>query len=420
MTFEFPPPVPQGARRMRAVPVTVVVILLVLSFALGTLTASRSTLIGQTTYTVSGTHQAPPAGSVKNLDFSLFWNVWDYVHKNSLDRPIQDQKLLYGSIAGMVAGLEDPYSIFMDPETAQKFGEDLEGAFDGIGAEIGIRDNRLVIIAPLPGTPADRAGLKAGDRILGINDLDTTGMSVDYAVNQIRGERGTKVKLHVLSTGESEPREVSITRDRILIQAVQGEIKELPGGRGNIAYIKIVHFSQDTDQKFREVWQALEPKGPKAIVLDLRNNPGGYLEQAVAISSHWVKSGGVVVRERLAPPEEHQYESQGAGELSAYLTVVLVNGGSASASEIVTGALQDLHLATIVGEKTFGKGSVQDLKDFPDGSAVKLTIAKWYTPNDRSIHKNGLLPDVEVKITKTDVEANKDPQLTKALELLAR
>lgn len=368
---------------------------------------------------VSGIKSKSPSYLNKDVDFGLYWKIWEYVHNNYLDKNLSDTKLFYGSLAGMVAGLNDPYSVFMDPDTAQKFSDELQGEFDGIGAEIGVKDNQIVIIAPLPNTPAERAGLKPGDRILAIDQNDTTGMAVDYAVSLIRGVRGTKVKLIMQPYGSSEPKEVEITRDRIAIQLIKSELKDLPDGKGKVAYIRLVHFSADSDNLFKETWQKLAAAGPKGIIFDLRSNPGGFLDQAIAISSHWIDDG-VIVKEKGASVEQKDYHSNGAGDLKKIPTVILVNQGSASASEIVTGALQDYSLATIVGEQTFGKGSVQNLEDFSDGSAVKLTIAKWYTPKDRSIDKNGLKPDIEVKLTREDVENDRDPQLEKALQILAK
>ncbi|OHA55855.1 MAG: hypothetical protein A2388_00895 [Candidatus Veblenbacteria bacterium RIFOXYB1_FULL_43_13] len=395
---------------------TLVVIFIILAFALGYLSAQPVKKEIKGNSQVTGTHLPAPAYLTKDIDFQLFWQVWDYVHRNAFGRPLTDTKLFYGALAGMVAGLEDPYSIFMNPELAQEFNNELEGTFDGIGAEIGIRNNKLVIVAPLASTPADRAGLKAGDRIVAIDGIDTSGMAVDYAVSLIRGQRGTPVKLIVLSNGDTEPKEITIVRDKITIQTVQSELKKTANGQ-TVAYIKVVHFSQDTDQKFRAAWQQLKARGAGAIILDLRNNPGGFLDQAIALASHWVEQD-VVVKEKMPEQDYQDYISVGPGDLSDIPTVVLVNGGSASASEIVTGALQDWQLATIVGEKTFGKGSVQDLQEFSDGSAVKLTIAKWFTPKERSIDLTGLIPDIEVARTREDIEADRDPQLDRAMELL--
>lgn len=417
----FHPPVGthNSTRPQRVVPATLVVLFVLLALGLGLGVGITFGQRGAASGTVTGTHGAVPSYLSKDVDFSLFWKVWDHIHQSYLEQPVSDTKLFYGALDGMVGALGDPYSVFMNPDIAKKFGDELEGSFEGIGAEIGIRDGNLVVIAPLPDTPAARAGLQPGDRIIGIDGADTTGMAVDYAVNLIRGLHGTKVKLDVLASGQKEPREVTITRARILIQVVQGKMKDLPQGKGSVAYLKVVHFSSDVDQKFREAWTELAAKGPKGIIIDLRNNPGGFLDQAVDLASHWIGSG-VVVKEGQTAAAARPYLSTGRGELKDFPTIVLVNQGSASASEIFAGALQDTGLASIVGEQTFGKGTVQNLEDYPGGSEVKLTIAKWFTPKGRSINKNGITPDIVVKLTPKDADAGKDPQLDRALELLAR
>jgi carboxyl-terminal processing protease len=404
----------------RAISLSLVVVGLALWLGLGVILGRLSVKQSQPDYgQVVNINGQTPVYLTKDVDFGLFWKVWDYLHRTYLERPLGDTKLFYGALEGMVAGLGDPYSIFMNPDTAKQFNQELEGSFEGIGAEIGIRANQLVIIAPLPSTPSERAGLRAGDKILAIDNFDTNGMAVDYAVSLIRGPRGTKVKLTVWQNGDKENKEIILTRERIEIEIVHAELKPLPLGQAKVAYIKIAHFSSNTDELFREAWQTMAAKGAQGIVLDLRNNPGGYLDQAIEISSHWI-ADGVVVKEQFAPPEFREHRSTGKGELGNIPTMVLVNQGSASASEIVAGALQDEHRATLIGEQTFGKGSVQDLEQFPDGSAVKVTIAKWFTPKGRSIDKNGIKPDIEIKLTREDVEAGNDPQLARALELLAR
>jgi carboxyl-terminal processing protease len=418
MTFIPPISWPTKPRPQRVVPATLVVIFVIVSLVIGFVAGQESTSkYLPTGGNITNTNQPLPSYLGKDVDFSLFWNLWERIHSEYLEQPVVDTKLFYGALEGMVAGLGDPYSVFMDPVTAKKFDSELQGNFDGIGAEIGLKDNILTIIAPLSGTPSAKAGLKPGDKILAIDKVDTTAMSVDYAVTLIRGARGTKVNLLILSQGENESRNVEITRSRIEIPLVTGELKNLPNSKDKVAYIKLVHFASDTDNTFRSVLAQLTTQGPKGIIIDLRNNPGGYLDQAIAISSHWVAKG-VVVKEQLIPPNFKEHMSIGGGELAGTPTIILVNQGSASASEIVAGALQDLKLATIVGEQTFGKGSVQNLEELPDGSAVKLTVAKWFTPQGRSIDKNGIKPDIEVKFSKEDVEKGTDPQLDRALELL--
>jgi carboxyl-terminal processing protease len=330
-------------------------------------------------------------------------------------------------MAGIVASLKDPYSVFLNPEVSKKFDEELAGSFEGIGAEIGLKDERLTIIAPLPGTPAEKAGLAAGDRVLAIDGKDTTGIALDYAVNIIRGPKGTQVKLTVLSSGSDEPRELTITRDKIDIDSVkftkqdtQGRTEKDKGFSlkdGNIAYIQLLYFNENTLADWDKNVQAILAENPKGIILDLRNNPGGYLSTAIEVAGEWV-DGKPVVAERLRSGDKISHSAERQPRFADIPTVILVNKGSASGSEIVAGALQDYKVATLVGETTFGKGSVQDLKKFADGSSVKLTIAEWLTPNGKNINEEGIKPDVEVKLTKEDLDNKKDPQLDKALEIL--
>ncbi|MFZ5390697.1 MAG: S41 family peptidase [Patescibacteria group bacterium] len=407
------------SRLKRPLPPTLVVVFVLVGFLLGYgLGFNKKNNQDFFSGTVTNINQPAPDYLSRDIDFSLFWKVWQYVHNNYINHSISDTKLFYGAIAGMVQGLEDPYSVYMDPQTAKEFASELEGSFEGIGAEIGVKDQNLVIVAPLPDTPAERAGLKPGDRILAIENTDTTGMAVDKAVRLIRGERGTAVKLLILPKSADEPKIVEITRDKIVLKIVQGEIKTSPSGL-KVAYLRLAHFSQNSDTLFKEAWVKLLAQGSQAIIFDLRNNPGGFLDQGVAIASHWIKEG-VIVSEKTPGQQTRDYSSTGLGELGNIPTVVLVNEGSASASEIVTGALQDYGLATIIGQKTFGKGSVQNLEEFPDGSAVKLTVAKWYTPKGRSIDKNGLEPDIKVEFTEADLKEEKDVQLDRALQFLSR
>jgi carboxyl-terminal processing protease len=350
----------------------------------------------------------------KDVNFKLFWKVWDTIKNKFIDRDqITDAQLFYGAMAGVVGSLEDPYSIFLNPQTSKEFSDELNGKFEGIGAEIGIRNNQLTIISPLPESPAQKAGIRPLDKIIAIDSLDTAGMSLDQAVSLIRGDKGTEVVLTITRDGLNEAKEIGIVRNTIKIVSVSWEDKD------GVAYIKLTNFNSDTSSKFLEAVNEIISSSPKGIILDLRNNPGGYLETAVDIAGYWAKEGQVVVREEFSNPEENQeYFSNGKAQLSEFKTVVLVNGASASASEIVAGALQDYQLGTVVGETTFGKGSVQELEKLSDGSSIKLTIARWLTPYNRTIDKNGIQPDFELKLTEEDINKGEDPQMTKALEII--
>lgn len=349
----------------------------------------------------------------KDVDFSLFWKVWQEAKTNYVDQPVSDTQLFYGALSGIVSSLNDPYSVFFDPKTAQDFQGELAGQFEGIGAEIGVKNDQLIIVAPLADTPADKAGLKPGDFITAIDGKDTAGMAVDVAVGMIRGKEGTKVKLSIFRTGFDKPQDFQITREKITVKSVKWEMKD-----NGVAYIDVSHFNDDTSDLFNQaVKELVTDKGAKKLVLDLRSDPGGFLDTAVDLGSHWIDTGDIV-KERFSDGSIKEYKASGPSPLKNVKTVVLINEGSASASEILAGALQDDKLATLVGEKSFGKGSVQILENLDDGSAIKITVAKWLTPKDRTIDKDGIEPDVKVDITKADIDAGKDPQLDKALELL--
>ncbi|MFH2136356.1 MAG: S41 family peptidase [Patescibacteria group bacterium] len=347
----------------------------------------------------------------KDVDFNLFWEVWNLAKTNYVHQPVADTQLFYGALSGIVSSLDDPYSVFFDPKTASDFKQELEGTFSGIGAELGIKNNQLTIIAPLPETPASRAGLMAGDKILSIDGQDTIDMSLDYAVSIIRGERGTDVTLTIWREGWEKTSDIKITRDKIEVASVKWEMKD------DIAYIEINHFNEDTERRFNQAAIELLAKNPKGLILDLRNNPGGFLNTAVEVAGEWVENDIVVV-EQMDDGVKNEERSSGLARFANLKTVVLVNRGSASASEIVAGALQDYGKATLVGEKTFGKGSVQTLEPLTDGSAVKITVAEWLTPKGRHIDKEGIAPDIEIKLTEEDYNANRDPQMDKAVEII--
>ncbi|MDD4332895.1 MAG: S41 family peptidase [Patescibacteria group bacterium] len=351
----------------------------------------------------------------QDVNFNLYWNLWDALKENYVDKDaIIDKEMFYGSLKGLAASLGDPYTIFMDPKMAQEFDEDMSGKFEGIGAEIGMRDEIITIIAPIDDSPAQKAGIKAGDKIIAIDGESTSSLTVDEAVKKIRGPKDTTVILTIARNGAEELQKVTIKRDTIIIKSVKTEMKD-----GNIFVIRLTNFNGDTADAFDKATIEVLKKNPKGIILDMRNNPGGYLETAVQIASEWIEKG-VVVSEEFNNKTKNDYQSDGRARLKDYPTVVLVNQGSASASEIVAGALKDYKKATLVGKKTFGKGSVQTLKDFDDGSSLKVTIAKWLTPNGYNINKQGIEPDVDIDLTFDDVKADKDPQMDKALEILSK
>jgi carboxyl-terminal processing protease len=365
---------------------------------------------------VSGVGQAMPANlASSDVEFRRFWELWRLLKDKYYRQPVSEQELFYGAMGGLAGGLKDPYTSYFPPTDAKEFEASLQGEFEGIGAEIGIKDEQLQIIAPLADTPAERAGLLAGDAILKIDDQDTTGMSVEQAVKLIRGQRGTKVTLSVFRASQRKgPFDVSIQRDIIQIKSVKWSMAP---GKKRIAIIELSTFGQDTTVEFRDAIREILEKDPEGLILDLRNNPGGYLDGAVDVASEWLGKE-VVVKERRQGKIIEEMRGEALPRLNQLPTIVLVNQGSASASEIVAGALQDLGLARLVGMKTFGKGSVQEYEPLSDGSAVKITVAEWLTPHDRTIQSVGLEPDVSVDRTPEDYEAKRDPQLERALELL--
>ncbi len=370
--------------------------------------------VAETPGKVTGRNTQAPY-ELKDVEFKGFWEIWKEVKDRSVHQPVSDVKMYYGAVAGMVASLGDPYSVYFDPETAQKFTKDLEGTFEGIGAEIGLKNDQITVIAPLPGTPAANAGLRAGDKIYGIDGIDTTGMLVEDAVDRIRGPKDTKVKLLIMREGLKQPKEFEITRATIIVEPVKWKTVKSQGKR--IAVITVSHFNEQATTRFNDAVRASLMDSPSGIILDLRNDPGGFLDVAVEVAGEWIHKE-VIVIEQFSDGTKKTYPSDGLARLADIPTIVLVNGGSASASEIVAGALQDAGKAILVGEKTFGKGSVQDYQEFLDGSALKLTVALWLTPKGRSINKEGIAPDVEVKMTPEDFNADKDPQMDKALELI--
>ena len=360
------------------------------------------------------------------LDLTQMWKVKDRLEELYLDADkMDDSKMTYGAIQGMVAALGDPYTVFLLPSDNKAANEDLAGEFGGVGIQLGYKDKTLSVMAPLAKTPAEKAGIKAGDLILKIIDKekevdkDTAGITLDEAVNLIRGPVGSKVTLKLYREGESEAFEVELTRDNIVVASLEMEWVEREGKK--IAWVKLYKF---TDRLFIE-WPEMVDKirnekdeNYGGLVLDVRNNPGGFLQASVLVASDFLKEGLVVKQESLKGKTEIYEVDKKRGYLVDDKMVVLVNGGSASASEILAGALKDYNRAKLVGEKTFGKGTVQQPEDFPDGSGIHVTIARWLLPKGNNIHNEGVSPDVEVIYEANEEKPEADNQLEKAIEVL--
>lgn len=358
---------------------------------------------------IAGTEEAVPS-----VDFGTFWQAWKTVDERYLKAPeVVSQERVYGAIRGLVGSLQDPYSLFLDPEENKKFEEDIQGNFSGIGAEIGSRKGVIVVIAPLKGSPAERAGLKPADKILTVNGTSTADMSVEEAVRLIRGPEKTEVVLLIFREGWEKPKEFKIIREQIEIPTVELEMKD-----DNIAYVSIQSFNANTHRLFYDAMFKAFTKGTRGLVLDLRNNPGGYLQIAVDIAGWFLPRGTLVASEEGRVIQKQEFRANGNAALKDIPVVVLVNEGSASASEILAGALRDVRGVKLVGAKTFGKGTVQQLEGLRDGSAVKLTVAHWVLPSGKVLENEGLVPDIEVTRTDEEIEAKRDPQLLKAIDIL--
>ena len=359
-------------------------------------------------------------GKPDAVDFNTFWQSWKilkdkYVNTGKID----NQTLVYGAISGLFDSLKDPNTVFMPPSDAKKFNEEISGEFSGVGMEIGIRNDQLVIIAPLKDTPAERAGLKAGDKILKIDDKMSVEMAVDEAVKLIRGPRGTTVILTIQRNGWDKSKEFSVIRDIIQIPTIDFEMLALSEAEEkNIAYFHLYNFYENAPFLFYQSAVKTAMQNPKGIILDLRNNPGGYLEASVNLAGWFLEPGELVVTEEFGSGKKEEFRANNSGFFKDLPVVVLINEGSASASEILAGALRDNRGIKLVGKKSFGKGTVQELERLRDGSSIKITVAHWLMPNGGLIEKNGITPDYEINITEEDVKANRDPQLEKAMEIL--
>jgi len=348
----------------------------------------------------------------REVDFSLFWEAWDLLQQKYIGE-VDVQALVFGAIRGMVAAVGDPYTAFLPPDESESFLDDLAGKFDGIGAEIAIREERLVIVSPLEDSPAQQAGLKPKDWIITIDGMPTDGMPLSEATGKIRGEAGSTVTLTILSVGDQEPREVPVKRETITVQSVQLSYKETPSGK-KVAYLKIVQFGSETSDLMKRFADEIVAARADAIIVDVRNNPGGYLDAAIDVTSLFTTED-IILKERKKDGSEERLTRTFSAKVTREPLVVLVNGGSASASEIFAGAIQDYERGTIIGEQTFGKGSVQDLEQLTGGSSLRVTVAKWLTPDGREIDTEGIQPDLAVERTDEDVDQDRDPQLDRAL-----
>ena len=348
----------------------------------------------------------------RELDLSLFDKVYDILQREFVNRPANTADLEYGAIKGLVAGLDDPNSNFMDPEETKAFQDNLAGVFEGIGIEIAKRNGDLTVVTPLDGSPAEQAGLKAADVIVAIDDIDASSLTLDEAVLKIRGKSGTEVRLLITRKKDFEAKEFKITRAPINIVSLSHAIRD-----DGIAVIEISRFGEDTADKMEKAAQEVLAKGAKGIVLDLRGNPGGFLESSVEIAGFFVEEGAIVTEE-YGDGNKQAYNARGNARLKDIPLVALIDEGSASASEILAGALQDYGKATLIGVKSFGKGSVQELKSLDKNTSLRLTVAKFVLPKGRKIDHEGIEPDIKVERTTEDFEADRDPQLDKALEVL--
>ncbi|MDP4008774.1 MAG: S41 family peptidase [Candidatus Peregrinibacteria bacterium] len=353
-------------------------------------------------------------GLARSVDMELFWDVWgvidqDYVYKEESD---DKEDMVNGAIKGMLESLDDPYTLFMDPEETAAFDQTLSGELEGIGAEVTKKNGFITIVAPLKNSPADKAKLMPGDIIVEIDGESTELMTLGEAVKLIRGERGTKVKLGISRRGLTELLEAELVRDTVHFDSVTWGMKA-----GQIAYMEVVQFDDNTLRNFNTAINELILENPKGLIIDLRNNSGGYLDVAVNMLSELTgeKQKAVLIKGRNEINNKVIYTT-GRARLDEIPLIVLINEGSASASEIVAGAVQDWERGTLIGKKSFGKGSVQELRPLEGGATLRITIAKWNTPHDHNINKEGIFPDVEVELTTEDHNKDIDPQLDCALE----
>jgi carboxyl-terminal processing protease len=363
--------------------------------------------------TVSPPQQTATPDELDTL-FKPFWEAWNIVHEDYVDQPVDDTLLMQGAIRGMMDALGDEHSSYMDPKTYEAASTMLSGQeYEGIGAWVDTTSDYLTVISPIPGSPAEEVGLKPGDKIIGIDGEDMTGIDAELVRQRVLGPAGTTVVLTVAREGEPEALEFTITREKIIVKSASGEMLE-----DGIGYVQITTFGDKTTRELRATLEELMAQNPRGLVIDLRNNGGGYLQTSVEVASEFIGEG-VILYEQYGDGERDTYRALKNGQATKIPLVVLINEGTASASEIVAGAIQDYERGQLVGVTSYGKGSVQNWVPLSDNQgAVRVTIAKWLTPEERAINGEGLQPDVVVEITDADREVERDPQLDKAVEVL--
>ncbi len=345
--------------------------------------------------------------------FEPFWETWNYVNEQFVDQPVDHTLMMRGAIDGMLASLGDPHTSYMDPEIFQQQNAPLQGEYEGIGAWVDVSGEFLIIISPMPGSPAEAAGLKPDDQVIAVDGEDMTGIEGNLVLRRILGEAGTDVTLTIFRPSSNESFDVTITRQKITIPSVTGEMLE-----NDIAYVQLINFGDKTHQDLKKILRDLLKEKPVGLILDLRNNGGGYLNTAIDVTSEFVNQSPIMY-EVFGDGERITYKAKPNGLATDIPLVVLINEGTASASEITAGAIQDYERGVLVGKTSYGKGSVQNWVTLQnDQGAIRVTIARWLTPNERQINELGLTPDIEVEITEEDIEAERDAQLEKAIEIL--
>ncbi len=395
-----------------------VIIIIFGSFSGGFLVGQAFPLLNQNNNTITTTTQTNQSFSTANSEeldllFEPFWETWNYVLEQYVDQPVDQTLMMRGAINGMLGSLGDPHTSYMDPEMFRQQNTPLQGEYEGIGAWVDVTGEYVIIISPMPNSPAEKQGLKPDDQVIAVDGEDMTGIEGNLVLRRILGEAGTDVTLTIHRPATDETFDVTITRQKIEIPSVTGEMLE-----DNIAYIQLINFGESTHQDLRKILKDLLKQKPDGLILDLRNNGGGYLNTAIDVASEFV-SQSPIMYEEFGDGERITYKAKPNGLATDIPLVVLINEGTASASEITAGAIQDYGRGVLVGKTSYGKGSVQNWVTLQnDQGAIRVTIARWLTPNERQINQLGLAPDYEIEITEKDIENEKDTQLEKAIDLL--